>query len=67
MLSRSARAETRQSSKREVKRVMQSEDKVFSFLIIFFELFFQGFVFLDYILFIFILFLRLAAGRSNGH
>ena len=28
MLSRSARAETRQSSRREVKRVMQSEDKV---------------------------------------
>ena len=44
MLSRSARAETRQSSKREVKRVMQSEDKVFFFLIKFFSFcsFFQG-------------------------
>ena len=45
MLSRSARAETRQSSKREVKRVMQSEDKVFFFLIKFFQFFlsfFQG-------------------------
>ena len=34
MLSRSARAETRQSSRREVKRVMHSEDKVMMTMVV---------------------------------
>ena len=55
MLSRSARAETRQSSKREVKKVMLNEDKVIFSLPVF-NLFSPFFV----------LYQRWDAGRSNG-